>query len=224
MKSRNIKTGTREKVGIEVRMRKEPWICKPLELLFHAETHYRTGKDYDKRLSFISFDNSIEISILTYMHRNCKPKGNKKYTEKDISEAEKFHKKLKVFEKIVTTKGLPMEPDIETIKYYHEQRNKLYHEETRFPPESTDLDDIRGIAFWVFGVLFEMPDVNAALEELGEMSEKTFPSIPEGYAKPKIVEMSKDHTDSLVIAAILGAWHENSEGDKNIIREITDGF
>ena len=213
MKNRNIKT----------RMRKEPWICKPLELLFHAETHYRTGKDYDKRLSFISFDNSIEISILTYMHRNCKPKGNKKYTEKDISEAEKFHKKLEVLKEAVPHEGLSKQ-DIETIKYYHDQRNKLYHEATRFPPESTDLYGIRGIAFRVFGVLFEMPDINAALEELGEMSEKTFPSIPEGYAKPKIVEMSKDHTDSLFIAAILGAWHENSEGDKNIIREITDGF
>ena len=50
------------------------------------------------------------------------------------------------------------------------------------------------------------------------------PTIPEGYAKSKIIGVSPEHENSLFIAAILGAWHENSEGDKNIIKEITDGF
>ena len=38
-----------------------------LAAFFHAEIHYRKGSDYDRRLALISFDNSIEVSIATYL-------------------------------------------------------------------------------------------------------------------------------------------------------------
>jgi hypothetical protein len=44
-----------------------PWAKRPFELLYHAEIHFQKGSDYDKRLSVISFDNSIEVSITTYL-------------------------------------------------------------------------------------------------------------------------------------------------------------
>ena len=45
----------------------EPWKEWPFELIRHAEIHYRRDNDYDKRLALISFDNSIETSIYTYL-------------------------------------------------------------------------------------------------------------------------------------------------------------
>lgn len=47
----------------------KPWVRKAFELLFHAESHFRTGTDYDKRLALISFDNSIEVSISIYLSK-----------------------------------------------------------------------------------------------------------------------------------------------------------
>ena len=46
------------------------------------------------------------------------------------------------------------------------------------------------------------------------------PTIPEGYAKSKIIGVSPEHENSLFIAAILGAWHENSEGDKTLSERL----
>ena len=45
----------------------KPWAKGPFELILHAEIHLRKGDDYDRRLALISFDNSIEVAISTYL-------------------------------------------------------------------------------------------------------------------------------------------------------------
>ena len=52
-------------------------------------------------------------------------------------------------------------------------------------------------------------------------SEKQFPSIPEGYAKPKVLEIEQKHRKPLWVTAILGRWNENSPGDRDIIEKVT---
>lgn len=54
----------------------QPWLSRPFELLCHAELHYIGGSDYDRRLSLISFDNSIEISITTYLKLKSRYRTN----------------------------------------------------------------------------------------------------------------------------------------------------
>jgi hypothetical protein len=44
-----------------------PWADGPFELIVHAEMHLRKGEDFDRRIALISFDNSIEVSITTYL-------------------------------------------------------------------------------------------------------------------------------------------------------------
>lgn len=39
------------------------WVYGPFELLVHAELHYLAGKDFDRRMALISFDNAIEVAI-----------------------------------------------------------------------------------------------------------------------------------------------------------------
>lgn len=51
--------------------------------------------------------------------------------------------------------------------------------------------------------------------------------IPENFVKPKkqfIEGVDQCYENSLFIASILGEWNENSQGDNEIIREVTDGF
>ena len=56
---------------------------KPFELIFHAETHYRDSSDYSKRMSYINFDNAVEVSINTFIYLNTKPKGKRIFREEE---------------------------------------------------------------------------------------------------------------------------------------------
>ena len=210
MKSRNIKTRTREKVSVEVRRREESWIERPLELLFHAETQYKAG-DAFKEVSFRGFDYSIEISISTYIDINCSSKGNKEYIKEAASAKDSFcsfYDKLEILKRVASDKGIDPDRYIEEIKKCHQVRNGIRHEARPPPLEDEVLDQIRKNAFWVFEVLFDVHDVEATLAK---------PTIPEGYAKLKI---HQEHRNSLFIAAILGAWHENFEGEKTLSERL----
>jgi hypothetical protein len=44
-----------------------PWAEGPFELIVHGEMHLRSGQEFDRRMALISFDNSIEVSIHTYL-------------------------------------------------------------------------------------------------------------------------------------------------------------
>jgi len=54
--------------------------------------------------------------------------------------------------------------------------------------------------------------------------------IPKDYTKPSIDEIAftkgidSDYDAILFIASILGTWNENSQGDREAIRELTSGF
>ncbi|WP_322010742.1 hypothetical protein [Paraburkholderia sp. J12] len=48
----------------------KPWTRTPFELLSHAEGHRRRGTDFDKRVALVGFDNSIEVSVITYLGLN----------------------------------------------------------------------------------------------------------------------------------------------------------
>ena len=61
-----------------------PWATRPFELIVHAEIHYRRGSDYDRRLALISYDNSIEVAITTYLSLHPTQRGNRSYTKKKL--------------------------------------------------------------------------------------------------------------------------------------------
>lgn len=56
----------------------KPWAYGPFEVLLHAETHYRSGEDFDRRIAIIGFDNAIEVAITTYLslHPNATGEPN----------------------------------------------------------------------------------------------------------------------------------------------------
>jgi hypothetical protein len=62
-----------------------PWAIRPFELIAHAEVHYRAGSDYDRRLALISYDNSIEASIIVYLNLDPIQRNNKPYKKGDVA-------------------------------------------------------------------------------------------------------------------------------------------
>ena len=94
-----------------------PWMQKPYEYIFHAETHYRDSSDYSKRMSYISFDNAIEVSINTIIHRKKDKEKGIFVKKEEIKDAKNYIQKLIFFEEHIQSKGLPI---ISSIKQGHE--------------------------------------------------------------------------------------------------------
>ncbi len=201
------------------------WAVRPFELIFHAETHYRSGTDYDKRLALISFDNSIEVSITTYLSLNPIQRSNRVYKKDDVNIwMNNYHTKIDFFVEEIKNRGLPEYKEKADIVWYHSQRNDQYHGEGAGVPSNDTLDGIRQVAIWVFSVLFETVDVETRLNSEISEGEITMLPIPESYVVPEEQKIRQEHISALVIATILGNWDENNEDDKELIRRLVDGF
>lgn len=208
----------------------KPWARKAFELLFHAESHFRGGTDYDKRLALISFDNSIEVSISIYLALNPIQRGDRHYKKDDVKTWQtNYPSKLDFFSQEINQRGLPERRGKAQIVWLHEQRNELYHGSTGGVPEIQTLEDIRGTAFWVFSVLFEIADVDSQISKALEAREAPESVIPDDYAKPELVDLSVAATDpkkasALAIASLIGRWDEGNPADMEVIRRLANGF
>lgn len=198
---------------------------KPFELLFHAEMHIQKGTDYDRRLSLVSFDNSIEVSITTYLTLNPIQRENRSYPRVDVEQwLRNYHTKLDFFFTELTSRGLPSYKGKDEIVWLHGQRNEQYHGSSAGVPSIDTLNGIRQTAIWIFSVLFQISDVETLLKSALNESERSFPEIPVELVKPVVAGIKPEHETSLFIASILGGWNENSEGDNEVIREVIGGF
>ena len=65
------------------------WAYGPFEILLHAETHYLSGGDIDRRLSLIGFDNAIELAITTYLNPSSHSARRPNLREKGCGEVDK---------------------------------------------------------------------------------------------------------------------------------------
>lgn len=224
-KSSNMNSG-----GKQLSKGLKPWAARPFELIHHAEIHYRRGSDYDRRLALISFDNSIEVSITTYLALNPIQRGDRQYDRKDVEKwMNNFHSKLDFFVMEIQKRSLPEYKEKAEIIWYHDQRNEHYHGGRFGVPEKETLDGIRQVALWVFSVLFDSADIETKLDASISESDKGKPAIPDSFVvprKPKLAETGSDpnQAKALAIATLLGKWDENSESDLAIIRRIVDGF
>lgn len=155
-----------------------PWALGPFELILHAETHYRIGEDLDRRIAIVGFDNAIEVAIHTYLNLAPIQRSNRTYIRKEVDGwLENFHTKLDFFEEEIKGRGLtPICTKAEFV-WYHEVRNNQYHVGGATIPQERELDSIRKAAIWVFGVLFDVPDVEALLDaQLAIAPDNTLPA------------------------------------------------
>jgi hypothetical protein len=208
----------------------KPWACRPFELIFHAELHYRRGIDYDRRLALISFDNSIEISITTYLSLNPVQRGHRQYQRADVQRwMNNYHTKLDFFAEEIQRRGLPEYVGNDEIIWYHDHRNDQYHGSGHGVPEISTLEGIRKAALWIFSVLFETADIEDKLELAISQYGGGLPSIPEGFAvprKPEVPEVRNDPSQmsALTAASLLGGWDENNESDLEVVNRVVNGL
>jgi hypothetical protein len=128
--------------------------------------HYRNGEDLDRRIAIVGFDNAIEVSIHTYLTLHPLQRQNRQYAKLDVEKwLANFHSKLDFLEVETKARGIPILCDKAMFVWYHEVRNGQYHAGGATIPQARELEGIRAAAIWVFGILFDVPDVDALLEQ-----------------------------------------------------------
>ncbi len=144
----------------------KPWALGPFELILHAEMHYRHGEDLDRRIAIVGYDNAIEVAIHTYLSLHPIQRQNRTYPKTDVERwLENFHTKIDFLAIEIANRGLTVICDKADLIWYHEVRNGQYHAGGATIPQERELEGIRKAAFWVFGTLFDVTDLDSLLEE-----------------------------------------------------------
>lgn len=143
-----------------------PWALGPFEIILHAEMHYRNGEDFDRRIAIVGFDNAIEVAIHTYLSLHPIQRQNREYPKSDVEKwLDNFHTKIDFLESEMVRRGVAMVCDKAKFIWYHEVRNGQYHVGGATIPQARELEGIRKAALWVFCVLFDIPEMEAQLEQ-----------------------------------------------------------
>jgi hypothetical protein len=154
-----------------------PWGSGPFELIVHAEGHLREGDDFDRRIALISFDNAIEVAITTYLTLHPIQRGGRTYSKIEVEKwLNNYHTKLDFLETEITARDISWLMAKSHIIWAHDHRNEQYHGGYKGTPEKGVLKIIRDAALWIFSVLFDVNEVEAALDKA--ILDKAPPAAP----------------------------------------------
>lgn len=143
----------------------KPWVHGPLDLLRHGEEHRQLDRDFDRRMALISFDNAIEMAVVTYLDLNPTQRGGRSYPQEDVTYWKRnFHTKLEFIERFAISQDSPMMVQRDEMIYYHSLRNDLYHSGNGTVPARHAVDGARRAALWVVTLLFDV-DAETLLRE-----------------------------------------------------------
>jgi hypothetical protein len=132
----------------------------------HAEGHLSGGQDFDRRIALISFDNAIEVAITTYLTLHPIQRGNRTYPKEDVERwLDNFHSKLDFLDAELRARQRHWVVERAYIVWSHDHRNEQYHGGNKGTPEKNVLAVVRKAALWIFGVLFDVADVEQRLAE-----------------------------------------------------------
>lgn len=150
------------------RKMKDTWASGAIELLKHADSHIKLESAFDKRIAFISIDNSVETAIRTFISLP-QGKSGAKFPPKEIDEAaNSFPKLVALVFKHASDRVSGL--DDGDIEHYHRVRNQLYHDGTGLSVDERYLKSYRQIACVLlqnlFGITLEAPVNEASLEKL----------------------------------------------------------
>jgi hypothetical protein len=154
-----------------------PWALGPFEVILHAEMHYRNGEDFDRRIAIVGYDNAIEVAIQTYLNLHPIQRQNRTYSKVSVEQwLENYHTKIDFLIAEVTSRGVPLFCGKAEFVWYHEVRNGQYHAGGATIPQGRELLGIRNAAVWVFGVLFDVADVETLIEQ--HLNERSGDDLP----------------------------------------------
>ena len=144
------------------------WASGAVELLRHADSHNHLETAFDRRIAFISIDNSVETSIRTFLSLPSSKSGIK-VPRKDVDAVENsFPGLLSLLWQHAS--GRLTGIDEADIEHYHRIRNKLYHDGTGLSVDEQYLLAYRQMAVLLlknlFGVALGDPKPAPTLERL----------------------------------------------------------
>ena len=147
---------------------KHTWASGAVELLEHADSHIKLESAFDKRIAFISIDNSTGTAIRTFISLPYSRSGVK-FHQNEIGEARNsFPKLVGLVFKYAADRVVGL--DDGDIEHYHRIRNQLYHEGTGLSVDEGYLNAYRQIASVLlknlFGVAGDTPVEPASLGQL----------------------------------------------------------
>lgn len=130
------------------------WASGTVELLRHADSHIHLETAFDRRIAFISIDNSVETSIRTFLSLPSSKSGIRVH-RKDVDAVENsFPGLLSLLWQ--HAKGRLTGIDEADIEHYHRIRNKLYHDGTGLSVDEQYLLAYRQIAVLLLKNLFDV--------------------------------------------------------------------
>ncbi|MFC6661192.1 hypothetical protein [Deinococcus multiflagellatus] len=117
-------------------------------------------------MALISYDNSIEVSVMNYLSLNDILRGGRQYTRAQKSQwmDNYFHTKLDFIEHECRGRNIPILHDKQHMTYYHSIRNGQYHDGQAAVPTNEVLSGVRSAAMWVFGMLYDIQDVQSEVD------------------------------------------------------------
>lgn len=144
----------------------KPWTQSVLELIVHAELHFRGGGDFDRRIAHIGFDNAIEVAIVRYLTLNPIQRQNKKYAKADVEKwMANYHTKLEFLEQEAKSRDWNLKIPNDEVVFYHDIRNNQYHAGGPGVPEAEHIFKLRIAALDTFAMLFDIQNIEIILEE-----------------------------------------------------------
>jgi hypothetical protein len=160
------------------------WARGPFDLIVHAEGHLRAGDDIDRSMALISFDNAVEVSIMSYLALAPVNRGGVTYHGADLKRwTNNYHSKLDfIDEELIRRGGLQWKLDRTDIAWAHGERNAQYHEGKGGVPGRRAMKTIRDAAIWIFGLLFDVSDVEKEIED--ELAVLAAPNKPKAPQQP----------------------------------------
>jgi hypothetical protein len=131
------------------------WASGSLELLNHAEAHMDEESAFDKRIAFISIDNSVEIAIRTFLGLPARHFLGTKPSRKEIEYTfNSFPSLLDLLIKYAANRLVGIDPI--DIEFYHRLRNKLYHDGTGLATDDSHIFAYFTIAKLLLEKLFDI--------------------------------------------------------------------
>lgn len=103
-----------------------PWTSGPSEILRHAMTLIRDDTDSNRRLAFLSVDNSVEIMIKSFLDLPKRITGLSISRKKKEEYSRSFPMLLDAIEEYAEERTASI--DLGEIEWYHQLRNQLYHQ------------------------------------------------------------------------------------------------
>jgi len=134
---------------------KTTWASGSLELLHHAEAHMDEESAFDKRIAFISIDNSVEIAIRTFLSLPARHFNGAKPPRKEVESASNsFPGLLDLLVKYAANRLVGIDPM--DIEFYHRLRNTLYHDGTGLAVDENHIFAYFTIAKLLLSKLFDI--------------------------------------------------------------------